>query len=499
MKSVIAAFNKIPGKLSNINMKRMIFIGYLLITTSSFAFAQHATINGKVNSLADGDTVLLTVNDVGDPFISNNIYYKAPISKKTFSFKIPVGKTPMHLSISYIARYNNDSDTSNKLNRLALDNYYLEAGDNLFISEDNENYKFHGKGASKFTVIHSLNAMQKRIITGIKWGDPSEVKLYFLKHDTLLMDRMPLIRSEKKFLSDNIFFLLKADALGDYLSRVEFINSMLPKSLISIATKNLKGYKSIVPKEMLNYKELDRHDITKLSSIYSLGIITRYKFDSCTYVNKPFSINKCYEFLLHHYSGTMIQRLLVSIIYIDKDSGDDLYGSVTKTIDLVNYAPFKKILNSLKSNRLAGADAYPFNLPDTSGKFHLLQEFKGKVILLDFWFTGCGICLRSAPFLKKIEEYFKGKPFVVISISLDNKIKVWKETIKTHKYTSENTVDLYTEEKNFYHPIVKHYFVEGCPTFILVDKAGKLMETPVNPIFDNGAQLTDLIGKALSN
>ncbi len=470
-----------------------------MITTSSFTFAQHATINGKVNSLADGDTVLLTVNNVGDPFISNNIYYKSPISKKKFSFKILAGKTPMHLSISYIARYNDDSDTSNKLNRLALDNYYIEAGDNVFISEDNENYRFHGKGTRKFTVIHSLNAMQKRIITGIKWGDPSEVKRYFLKHDTLLTERMRLIRSEKKFLSNNIYFLLKADALGDYLSRVEFINSMLPKSLISIAKENLKGYKSIVPKEMLNYKEPDQHDITKLSGIYSSGIITRYKLDSCTYVNKPFSINKCYAFLLHHYSGTLLQRLLVSIIYSDKDSGDNLYASVNRTIDLVNYAPFKKILNSLKLNRLAGANAYPFNLPDTSGKYHTLSEFKGKVILLDFWFTGCGSCLQSAPFVKKIEEHFKGKPFIVISISLDNKINVWKETVKKHKYTSENGVDLFTQEKNFNHPIVNHYFVEGCPTFILIDKRGKLMPNPENPRFDDGKSISKLINEALQN
>jgi len=480
-----------------ITRKKIVIICFLWISGSSLAFAQLAVISGKVNSLADGDTVLLTVNDVGEPFISNNIYHKVTITKKKFSFKIPVGKTPMHLSISYIARDNDDRHVSNKLNRLALDNYYVEAGDNIFISEDNENYRFHGKGAKKFSVTNSLNAMQKRIITGIKWGDPSEVKRYFLKHDTLLTERIRLIRSEKKFLSNNIYFLLKADALGDYLNRVEFINSILPKSLISIAKENLKEYKCISPQEMLNYKELDQHDITKLSGIYSSGIITRYKFDSCTYVNKPFSIGKCYEYLLHHHSGTLQQRLLVSIIYMDKDSGDNLYASVTRTIDLVDYAPFKKILNSLKSNRLAGADAYPFNLPDTSGKLHALQEFKGKVILLDFWFTGCGICLRSAPFVQQIEEHFKGKPFIVITVSLDNKIKVWKESIKTHKYTSENTVDMFTEEKNFNHPIVKHYFVEGCPTFILIDKTGKLMESPGNPILDNGAQLSDLIEKAL--
>lgn len=458
---------------------------------------QHARIRGKVNSLADGDTVLLTINDVGDPFISNNIYYKATITKKTFSFQIPSAKAPKHLSISYIARNNDDRHATNKLNRLALDNYYLEADDDIFIAEDNENYRFHGRGARKFNVINALNDIQKKVYTGIKWGDPSEAKRYFLKHDTLLLERMRLIRSEKKSLSENVFFLLQADVSGDYLSRVEFINSMLPKSMISIAKEKLKGYKSIVPKRILNFRELDRHDITKLSGNYVSGIITRYIFDSCTYVNKPFSILNSYNFFLQHYTGAIQQRLLLGIIYLDKDSGNDLYPLVNRAIGRIDYLPFKKILNSLKSNRLAGADAYPFNLPDTSGKFHKLREFKGKVILLDFWFTGCGICLQSAPFLKKIEEHFKEEPFVVITVSLDNKINVWKETTKGHKYTSENTIDLFTEEKNFNHPIAKYYFIDGCPTFILIDKAGKLMGSPGNPIADNGAQLTSLISKAI--
>jgi thiol-disulfide isomerase/thioredoxin len=470
-----------------------------LVAISTFAFAQHAIISGKVNSLADGDTVLLTINDVGDPFISNNIYHKATITKKTFSFKIPVGKNPVHLSISYIARNNDDRHATNKLNRLSLFNYYLEAGDNIFISEDDENYRFYGRGAKKFRVINALNDLQKKLYTGIKWGDPSEAKRYFLKHDTLLLERMRLIKSEKKSLSENIFFLLQADVSGDYLSRVEFINSMLPKSLISIAKKNIKGYKSIVPKSILNFHELDRHDIIKLSGNYASGIITRYKFDSCTYVNKPLSIFKSYNFFLQHYSGTIEQRLLLSVIYLGKDSGNDLYPLVNTAIGRVDYPPFKELLNSLKSNRLAGADAYSFNLPDTSGKFHKLRELKGKVILLDFWFTGCGICLQSAPFLKKIEEHFKDEPFVVITVSLDNKIKVWKETIKSHKYTSENTIDLFTEEKAFNHPIAKYYFIDGCPTFILIDKAGKLLGSPGNPIADNSAQLISLISKALKN
>lgn len=478
-------------------MKQILLMAAFLIIKGSLVLAQQATISGQVTNLTDGDTVLLTTNDVGEPFSSNNIYYKAAISRKAFSFKIQANKTPVHISIGYIARNNDDRHATNKLNRLALDNYYVEAGDNIYISEANEKYTFRGRGAAKFRVINALNALQKRIYAGVKWGDPSDAKRYFLKHDTLLMKRIRLIRSARNSLSENIFYLLQADVSGDYLGRGEFLNSLLPKSLMSIAKENLNGYKNIVPKTFLNFQELNRHDVTKLSGNYSLGVFTRYKFDSCTYVNKSFSLNKCYNFLNDHYPGAVRQRLLLSVIYLNKDSGNDLYPLVSAVTSLIDYTPFKNILNSLKSNRLAGAEAFPFNLPDTSGQIHSFNEYKGKVVLLDFWFTGCGICLQSAPLLKKIEERFKDEPFVVITVSLDNKLKVWKETIKTHRYTSANTVDLYTEDKNFNHPIAKYYFIDGCPTFILIDKAGNLMGSSGNPVADNGAQLSSMISKAL--
>ncbi len=479
-------------------MKRIILICCLLIAGNSFAFAQHVTVSGKINSLTDGDSVLLTLNNVGEPFISNNIDYRAVIKKKSFLFKIPFRGTIIHLSIRYIAR-NSDPYVSNKLNSLALDNYYIEPGDNISIVEHAGKYQFYGKGAGKFNIISTLNAMQEKVYTGIKWGDPGNTKLYFLKHDTALIERMRLIRSNKKRISESVYFLLSADVLGDYLNRGGFVSSMLPKSLISIAEEDLKGYKSIVPKALLNFGEINKQPITKLSGNYSLGIIVQYKLDSCTYRNKLFSINKCFQYILKNFSGAIRQRLILTLIYLERDSAGSLYPYINKANDLLSYVPFKQILTSLRSNRIAGADAYHFNLPDTSGKFHTLREFKGKVILLDFWFTGCGSCLQSAPFVRQVEEHFEGMQVAFVTINLDKQKGTWINSIKGHHYTGLGTINLFTQGLAFDHRIVKYYMVNGCPTFILIDANGKVLPNPENPRFDNGAQLTSLIEKALKS
>ena len=64
-------------------------------------------------------------------------------------------------------------------------------------------------------------------------------------------------------------------------------------------------------------------------------------------------------------------------------------------------------------------------------------------------------------------------------------------------YTSEHSINLYTEGKADLHPMISHYLIKAYPTIILVDKNGKLCEHPINPRLDDGANLVSLINKAL--
>jgi thiol-disulfide isomerase/thioredoxin len=60
-----------------------------------------------------------------------------------------------------------------------------------------------------------------------------------------------------------------------------------------------------------------------------------------------------------------------------------------------------------------------FAIKDLSGKTIKWSQFKGKVVLVDFWATWCGPCRRSIPHLSRLHTKYADKGFEVVGISLD--------------------------------------------------------------------------------
>jgi peroxiredoxin len=62
--------------------------------------------------------------------------------------------------------------------------------------------------------------------------------------------------------------------------------------------------------------------------------------------------------------------------------------------------------------------------PDLKGTPHTLAQWKGKVILVNFWATWCGPCREEIPELSEINQRYKEKGFAVVGISLDDSAKI---------------------------------------------------------------------------
>ena len=52
-----------------------------------------------------------------------------------------------------------------------------------------------------------------------------------------------------------------------------------------------------------------------------------------------------------------------------------------------------------------------FDLPDIKGLQHKLQDYRGQVILVNFWATWCPPCIQEMPALEKLEQELSGQPF----------------------------------------------------------------------------------------
>lgn len=142
----------------------------------------------------------------------------------------------------------------------------------------------------------------------------------------------------------------------------------------------------------------------------------------------------------------------------------------------------EKEFTELKDQFKPGKPFFNFSLPDTTGVYHSLKELKGKVVILDFWFTGCGACKTMVNELSKIEPALKNKKVQFVSISVDQTTANWKRGIGT--FSMKSALQLYTEGKRYDHPIIKFAKIRAYPTLIGLDKEGRIVGIPPHPYND---------------
>ena len=117
-----------------------------------------------------------------------------------------------------------------------------------------------------------------------------------------------------------------------------------------------------------------------------------------------------------------------------------------------------------------GSTAAPgWELKDTDGKPVKLSEFKGKVVILDFWATWCGPCRMEIPGFVELQKQYGDRGVVVIGISLD---EGGPQGVKTFmKQFNINYPIVMGDEK-----VTRDYGgIEGIPTTFILDRQGRIV------------------------
>ena len=108
---------------------------------------------------------------------------------------------------------------------------------------------------------------------------------------------------------------------------------------------------------------------------------------------------------------------------------------------------------------------------DLKGNSVSLSDFKGKYVLIDFWFAGCHWCRLETPFLLKTYHAFKDKGFTIYGVSTDRREEDWKKAIEEDK-SYWNQVLL---PKDDVKKVLESYCIVGFPHIILVSPEGKIV------------------------
>ena len=129
--------------------------------------------------------------------------------------------------------------------------------------------------------------------------------------------------------------------------------------------------------------------------------------------------------------------------------------------------------------KIEGDKAPDFSLKSFDGKTIKLSDYKGKVVIIDFWATWCPPCRKGIPDLISIQKEFKND-VVIIGISLDGE-KTLKDVPGFVKSYEINYPIVYGDEK----VIAAYGGIEGIPTAFIIDKKGNVVDKHVGLVDKN--------------
>jgi peroxiredoxin len=129
--------------------------------------------------------------------------------------------------------------------------------------------------------------------------------------------------------------------------------------------------------------------------------------------------------------------------------------------------------NALASSGTCPADAKPanlaFTLKDVNGKEVRLSDYKGKVILLDFWATWCAPCKIEIPWFVEFQNKYGAQGFQAIGVSVDDTVDKLKPYVKDLKMNYPVLLGLNRDDlQNAYGPIW------GIPITAIISRDGKI-------------------------
>lgn len=185
--------------------------------------------------------------------------------------------------------------------------------------------------------------------------------------------------------------------------------------------------------------------------------------------------------------GTAMANVMLEKLYTkEKGSNDNFEDYLTKIKEGNN----NKILEHLKE-QMINVSAEDFELRDVDGKTIKLSDFKGQIVILDFWATWCGPCKASFPAMKRAQEKYGNSEnikFLFINTLENGKDKEGrvKRFLNESKWPFDVLIDVNNE-------VVRKYGINSIPVKLIIDKYGAIRFRSVG-YGGNDEKLVDEIG-----
>ena len=149
------------------------------------------------------------------------------------------------------------------------------------------------------------------------------------------------------------------------------------------------------------------------------------------------------------------------LAYVYPLTNDNAFRKANPLID----GKFGESLSKLKS-------VFELAFKDSAGNSIRLSSFKAKYLVIDFWASWCKPCIANIPDLKQMAKDYKTDSIEFISISMDEDLNEWKQSIRKHDFTG---IQL-SEPMGFNSLAAIYCKVLWVPTYVITDRNGQIIK-----------------------
>ena len=201
-----------------------------------------------------------------------------------------------------------------------------------------------------------------------------------------------------------------------------------------------------------------------------------------------------YDYIVAHPD----QEVMVTLLnYIDHEQLEPAIAALNPKVANGRMKPVIDAMRTVVENeniRKAAAEAVKegkpapdFTLEDINGKPFTLSSLRGKWVVLDFWGSWCGWCIKGIPDMKKYYEKYAGK-FEIVGIDCRDTQEKWKAAVEKHELP---WLHVYNSDAD---GTPDKYAIEGYPTKIIVDPEGNINKIVIGESEEFYEYLDELFG-----
>ncbi|MET0393295.1 MAG: TlpA disulfide reductase family protein [Chitinophagaceae bacterium] len=375
------------------------------------------------------------------------------------------------------------------------------------------NIAFQGKGAAKYEFQDNIQKQTEEWMVQHRltdWSPPA-------KYDSAYYTKLPKLAKEA--------YIFSFERFKFQLEQLQRYKAKMSPQAWQILKANLAGAaESGQISSFISYRGIFRRDTTvtaafrtrladTLQAVYNArkradiqGVskdLLPYAVDYVGFVSDYAYYVQAnqYETLKSHEQGLLRDKAITDFILkhmFHMKRSEEVLADATAFVDDPYYSA---IVTGIYNRQRVGSEGFNFELPDTKGRMVRLSDFKGKIVFIDLWYTGCGACQGFYKYqLSRVEEHYVNNPDVVfITISIDANLDRWLKSVNEGIYSSPNSpnvVNLYTNGEGSNHPLIKAYNVMGYPHPFMIDRNGKIYQ--IDSLQTSAENLIPIIDKAIA-